>query len=84
MRAGTAPRRRLRSGSPDKGRRAILPTMHGKTRALIPISTAEQKPATRRRKIRPVAGHQAPWRVRSPDNWRVPWRFGPQGQSRRV
>ena len=24
----------------------------------------------------------APWRVRSSDSWRVPWRIGPQGQSR--
>ena len=29
-------------------------------------------------------GRDAPWRARSPNSWRVPWRFGPQGQSRRV
>ena len=45
----------------------------------------------RRRKNRPrggaKAGHwrlsvtsRAPWRARSPDSWRVPWRVGPQGQ----
>jgi hypothetical protein len=25
---------------------------------------------------------QAPWRARSSDSWRVPWRIGPQGQFR--
>ena len=35
------------------------------------LSTAEQEPAKRRRKTRPVAGCQAPWRVRSPDSWRI-------------
>jgi hypothetical protein len=45
------------------------------------LSTAEQKPATWRRKTRPVAGRRATWRVRSSDSWRVPWRIGPQGQS---
>ncbi|SEM40540.1 hypothetical protein SAMN05443999_12810, partial [Roseovarius azorensis] len=43
-------------------------------------STAETKPATWRRKSRPVAGHQAPRRVRSPDSRRGPWRIGPEGQ----
>ena len=46
------------------------------------LSTPEQKPATWRRNTRPVAGRYAPWRVRSPGSWRVPWRIGPQGQSR--
>jgi hypothetical protein len=44
------------------------------------VSTAETKPATRRRKTRPVAGCQAPWCARSSHSWRVPWRIGPQGQ----
>ena len=48
--------------------------------SLLDVSTAETNPATRRRKTRPVAGCQAPWRARSPDSWRVPWRIGPQGQ----
>lgn len=26
-------------------------------------------------------GGRAPWRARSPDSWRGPWRIGPQGQS---
>ena len=43
------------------------------------VSTAETKPATGRRKTRPVAGCQAPWRVRSPHSWCGPWRFGPSG-----
>jgi len=46
----------------------------------LEVSTAETKPATWRRKSRPMAGHQAPWRVRSPDSRRVPWRIGPEGQ----
>ena len=45
------------------------------------MSTAEQNPATWRRKTRPVAWRRAPWRARSSDSWRVPWRIGPQGQS---
>jgi hypothetical protein len=65
-----------------------LPALGVKARALHhlnylisdPMSTAETKPATWRRKSRPVAGCQAPWRVRSPNSWRVPWRIGPEGQ----
>jgi hypothetical protein len=43
------------------------------------VSTAATKPATGRRKTRPVSGCRAPWRVRSADSWRVPWRMGPSG-----
>lgn len=48
--------------------------------AQLELSTAETKPATGRRKARPVVGCQAAWRARSPDSWRVPCRFGPEGQ----
>ncbi len=61
---------------PDPG---ALPQV---TVTMAQMSTAEQKPATWRRNTRPVAGRYAPWRVRSSDSWRVPWRIGPQGQSR--
>jgi hypothetical protein len=43
----------------------------------IELSTAARKSATWRRKTRPVAGRQAPWRARLPHSWRGPWRFGP-------
>jgi hypothetical protein len=46
------------------------------------VSTAEQKPATGRRKIRPVVGCHAPWRARLPHSWCGPWRFGPSGPIR--
>ena len=74
-----------------KGRNVILDKSYGApritkdgvtvAREIELVSTAEQEPAVWRRKTRPVAVCQAPWRARSPDSWRVPWRIGPEGQS---